>query len=101
MARTRRQRIRHWLKRQGIEAVIPHKDSERARHDKSVRFDRATNRPRAVEEAALATVGWRKEYRRVGTPFEKLAVNFHGMLQLAMIRWRLRLLISDRAECIR
>jgi len=32
-----------------------------------------------------------------GTRFEKLAVNFHGMLQLAMIRRYFRLLFSDSA----
>ena len=37
-------------------------------------------------------VGWLKEFRRIGTRFEKLAVNFHGMLQLAMIRRYLKLL---------
>ncbi|MCH8252944.1 MAG: transposase, partial [Planctomycetes bacterium] len=41
--------------------------------------------------------GWLKESRRIGTRFEKLAVNFHGMLQLAMIRRYLRILFSDRA----
>jgi len=38
-----------------------------------------------------------KECRRIGTRFEKLAVNFHGMLQLAMIHRYLKLLFSDRA----
>jgi len=42
-------------------------------------------------------VGWLKEYRRIGTRFEKLAVHFHGMLELAMIRRYLKLLFSDRA----
>ncbi len=37
-------------------------------------------------------VGWLKEYRRIGTRFEKLAVNFHAMLQLAITRRYLRLL---------
>ena len=36
--------------------------------------------------------GWLKGFRRIGARFEKLAVNFHGMLQLAMIRRYLRLL---------
>lgn len=40
---------------------------------------------------------WLKEYRRIGTRFEKLAVHFHGMLQLAMIKRYLKLLFSDRA----
>ena len=39
----------------------------------------------------------RGEFRRIGTRFEKLAVNFHGMLQLAMIRRCLKMLFSDRA----
>lgn len=37
-----------------------------------------------------------KECRRVGTRFDKLAVNFQGMLQLAIINRFLRLLFSDR-----
>lgn len=87
-------RIRDWLAARGIEAVIPHKDNEAARHDPAVTFDKQTYRQRHVVEQC---VGWLKEYRRIGTRFEKLAVNFHGMLQLAMIRRYLRLLFSDRA----
>lgn len=83
------QRLRDWLSKQRIEPVIPHKDNETARHDPKVRFDREAYRGRAVVEQC---VGWLKEYRRVGTRFEKLAVNYHGMLQLAMIRRYLRLL---------
>jgi len=37
-------------------------------------------------------VGWLQNYRSIGTKFEKLAVNFHGMLQLGMIKRYLRLL---------
>ena len=88
------QRIRDWLKAQGIEPVIPHKDNEHARHDPDVKFDKQTYRQRAVVEQC---VGWLKESRRIGTRFEKLAVNFRGMLQLAMIRRYLKLLFSDRA----
>lgn len=88
------QRIRDWLKQRGIEPVIPHKDNEQARHDPAVSFDKATYRQRHVVEQC---VGWLKEYRRIGTRFEKLAVHFHGMLQLAMIRRYLKLLFSDRA----
>ena len=88
------QRIRDWMKERGIEPVIPHKENELARHDPEVKFDKETYRQRAVVEQC---VGWLKEYRRIGTRFEKLAVNFHGMLQLAMIRRYLKLLFSDRA----
>ncbi len=83
------QRLRDWLKGQKIEPVIPHKDNENARHDPSVRFDRVAYRRRGVIEQC---VGWLKEFRRIGTRYEKLAVNFHGMLQLAMIQRYFRLL---------
>jgi len=87
-------RVRDWLSARGIAPVIPYKDNEKARHDPRVPFDRKAYRGRAVVEQC---VGWLKEYRRIGTRFEKLAVNFHGMLQLAMISRYLRMLFSDRA----
>ena len=87
-------RIREWLSAHKIIPVIPHKENELARHDPAVWFDRVAYRGRCVAEQC---VGWLKEFRRVGTRFEKLAVHFHGMLQLAMIRRYLRLLFSDRA----
>ena len=83
------QRIRDWLQRRRIEPVIPHKDNEKARHDPTVPFDREAYKGRCVAEQC---VGWLKEFRRIGTRFEKLAVNFHGMLQLAMIQRYFRLL---------
>jgi transposase len=86
--------LRDWLKRQRIKPVIPHKANETARRDRRVKFDREAYRGRAVVEQC---VGWLKECRRIGTRFEKLAVNFHGMLQLAMISRYLNLLFSDRA----
>ena len=87
-------RIRDWLSEQNIEPVIPHRDHEAARHDPATWFDKWAYRGRCVAEQC---VGWLKEFRRIGTRFEKLAVNFHGMLQLAMIRRYLRLLFSDSA----
>ncbi len=88
------QRLRDWLSEQKIEPVIPHKDNEKARHDPGVWFDSFAYRDRHVVEQCI---GWLKEFRRIGTRFEKLAVNFHGMLQLAMIRRYFRLLFSDTA----
>jgi transposase len=82
-------RVRDWINGQKIEPVIPHRDDEKARHDPAVKFDRRAYRGRCVVEQC---VGWLKEFRRIGTRFEKLAVNFHGMLQLAMIRRYLRML---------
>jgi transposase len=83
------QRLRDWLAEQDITPVIPHKENEKARHNAATTFDREAYRGRCVAEQC---VGWLKEFRRIGTRFEKLAVNFHGMLQLAMIRRYLRLL---------
>ena len=83
------QRIRDWLRRRLIEPVIPHKDNEKARHDPKVKFDREAYKGRSVAEQC---VGWLKEFRRIGTRFEKLAVHFHGMLQLAMGQRYFRLL---------
>lgn len=88
------QRIRNWLAVNCIQPVIPHKSNEQARHAAAIKFDRKAYRGRSVAEQC---VGWLKEYRRIGTRFEKLAVNFHGMLQLAMICRYLRLLFSDKA----
>ncbi len=88
------QRVRDWLRARGIKTIIPHKSNERACCDGRVKFDRPAYRQRAVVEQC---VGWMKESRRIGTRFEKLAVNFHGMLQLAMIRRYLKILFSDRA----
>ena len=82
-------RVRDWIEAQRIEPVIPHKDNEHARHDPAAWFDRPAYRGRCVVEQC---VGWLKEFRRIGTRYEKLAVDFHGMLQLAMIRRYLRLL---------
>jgi len=87
-------RVRDWLKDRLIKPVIPHKANERAAHDGRVKLDSEAYKGRSVIEQC---VGWLKENRRIGTRFEKLAVNFHGMLQLAMIKRYLRLLFSDRA----
>lgn len=88
------QSLRDWLARQDIEPVIPHKENEKARHDAGKWFDKIAYAGRSVAEQC---VGWLKEFRRIGTRFEKLAIHFHGMLQLAMISRYLRLLFSDRA----
>ena len=87
-------RVRDWIKHCGIEPIIPHKDNEKARWDPKVKFDKKTYRQRCVVEQC---VGWLKENRRICTRFEKLAVHFHGMLQLAIIKRYLRILFSDRA----
>lgn len=87
--------IRQWLSDRGIEAIIPHRDDER-RHlqGQVVAFDKRAYRRRSVIEQCI---GWLKECRRIGTRFEKLAINFVAMLKLAMIDRYLRFSFSDRA----
>lgn len=82
-------RLRDRLSDRRIEPVMPYKASQRERHDPPVWFDRLAYGGRCVAEQC---VGWLKEFRRIGTRFEKLAVNSYGMLQLAMIKRYLKIL---------
>lgn len=70
---------REWLKARRIEDVIPTKSNQKPREN----FDREKYRRRNVVERCI---GWIKEFRRVATRYEKLAVNYLGMLKLAMMR---------------
>ncbi len=77
-------RIRTWLRQHGIEAVIPQRDDQRARHrGRPLKFNKDLYRQRNVVERCI---GWLKEYRRIATRHEKLATNYLGMLKLAMIK---------------
>lgn len=87
-------RIRDWLRDHGIKAVIPHKENEHARTDGRTKFDKESYRRRSIIENVI---GWLKECRRVATRFEKLAINFQAILQLAMIQNCLKIAFSDRA----
>lgn len=78
-------RVRRYLRRRGIKAVIPTRKDQR----RNPRFDKETYRRRNVVERCVA---WLKENRRLATRHEKLAVNFLAMAKLAMIRRCLRLL---------
>jgi len=86
--------VRDWRRAHGIRPVIPHKINERAYHDGRTRFDKEAYKRRAVAEQC---VGWLKECRRIGTRFEKLNINFHAMVNLAIIKRYLKVLFSDRA----
>jgi transposase len=91
-------RIRRWLRRHGIKAVIPRRKDQRP-DDKRVKFDREAYRRRAVVEQC---VGWLKESRALATRYDKLAVSYLATVKLAMIQRYLRLLTrendsSDRA----
>jgi len=71
-------RVRAWLRRRGIEAVIPTRsDQPRERLNR-----RKYRRRNAVERC----IGWLKESRRVATRYEKLAAHYLAMAKLAMIQ---------------
>lgn len=84
-------RIRRWLEARRIEAVIPLRENERAYG--TGRFDRRAYRKRNVIERC---VGWLKHPRRITTRFEKLAMTFLGMLQLAIVSRYLRTAFPNR-----
>jgi len=71
-------RIRQWCKQRHIEAVIP----TRSNQPRQEPFDSETYRQRRVIEQV---VGWYKEYRSLGTRYEKLAVNYVALWLVAII----------------
>lgn len=73
------------LRARRITLVIAHRDNESGRDDET--FDRDSYRGRNVIERCI---GWMKELRRIATRYEKLAVNYLGMLKLGMIRQYLK-----------
>jgi transposase len=82
-------RIRAWLSRRGIEAVIPNRSDQ-----PKVRISKRKYRGRNVVERCI---GWLKWCRRVATRYEKLAESYLAMVKLAMIQRCNRLLEpSDR-----
>jgi transposase len=85
----RGRRVRDCLRVRRIGRVIPSAENERARHDGRVKFDKLAYKRRSIIENC---VGWLKECRRIATRFEKLAVNYLGMLKLAMVERYLRLI---------
>ncbi len=72
-------RIRRYLRRRRIRAVIPTRQDQR----RSPHFDKEAYRRRNVVERCIARL---KENRRLATRHEKLAVNFLAMVKLAVIR---------------
>lgn len=84
--------VRLYLKRRGIQPVIP------TRKDQAplALFDHARYRDRSSIEQC---VGWLKENRRLATRYEKLSKSFLAMTHLAMISRCFRYLEdpSDRA----
>jgi transposase len=72
-------KIRHYLRRRGIGAVIPRQRKESRR---GVRFDRAAYRLRNRIERLINRL---KQNRAIATRYDKLAARYHAMLTLAAI----------------
>jgi transposase len=73
-----------------VEAVIPtRKDQPRDEE-----FDKDAYRRRNIVERVI---GWYKEYRRLGTRYEKLATNYVAMWLVAIVEKALKRLLPDRA----
>ena len=88
-------RIRAWLRQHKIEAVIPQRSDQQEMHrGRPLKFDKEAYRQRSIIERCI---GWLKECRRIGTRFEKLAINFLAMVKLAIIQRYLKIAFSDRA----
>lgn len=82
------ERIRH----AGWKAVIPASSNQTALLERE--FDKEAYRRRNVVERC---VGWLKQCRRICTRYEKLAVSFKAMLQLAFLRLYLQMLAPTGA----
>jgi transposase len=81
-------KIRAWLARRRIVALIPTR-SQRDPWRPWTGFHRRYYRGRNVVERCVARL---KEFRRLATRYEKLALNFAAMVTLAIIRLYLRAL---------
>jgi transposase len=71
--------IRDLLNERDIEPVIPYKSNEKGRRKK---FDRDSYRQRNIVERCVNSLKW---FRRVATRYEKLAIHYVGMVNLAII----------------
>ncbi len=81
-------RVRDYLRRRKIKAVIPTRKDQRPRPG----FDKETYRERNVVERC---VNWLKESRALATRFDKLAVNYLATVKLAILQRYLRKLAPD------
>ena len=90
--------LRRYLSKRGIKAMIPEKKqrkgTQRRKKGPRPRFDKDTYKERASVEQSI---GWLKEYRRIATRYEKLAVNFLAMVKLAFIRRYFKTHLSNTA----
>ena len=87
---------RKYLRDRDIKAVIPIKKSpsntKKTKKGRPLKFDEQTYKERNVIERLINHL---KEFRRFATRFEKLAVNFLALVQLAFTRILLKKHFSD------
>ncbi|MFM7201536.1 MAG: transposase [Myxococcota bacterium] len=87
------QRIRGWMRKKGLKAVIPERKRKAGARQRRVgrpyKLDRELYRRRNVVERS---VGWLKENRRLATRYEKYAVQYLAMVHLAFIKRYLKVL---------
>ena len=83
--------IRDWLRRRGIEPVIPRRTAHPPPDEP---FDASAYRRRNVVERCI---GWLKESRRVFSRYDKLAVSYAAFINLAILRRLLKFDFSDSA----
>ena len=90
--------LRQALRDRGVRAVIPERrlpeGQRRRRRGRPSVVTKEVYRRRAIVEQVI---GWLKGCRRVATRYEKLAVNYLGMLQAAVLRRLLKSWLSDTA----
>lgn len=83
-------RIRRWCRRRQVEAIIPTRQNQ----PRQETFDKVAYKRRNIVERV---VGWYKEYRRLGTRYEKLAINYVALWLVAIIEKTLIRLFPNRA----
>ncbi len=83
-------RIRHWLRKRGIQAVMPsRRRTRKPNRGRPCRYNKTFYRRRSTIEQC---VGWLKEGRAVAPRYETLARTCVGLVKLAFIERDLRLL---------
>lgn len=86
---------RQTIRRHGARPVIAHKKRKDGTYPAAARhFDKGLYRRRNIVERRN---GHLKEHRRIATRFEKLAVNFVAMIQLAFVLTFVKTLLSNTA----
>lgn len=88
--------IRTWMRCHGIGDVIPFRKDEIDRWPRGFRMRRFDRQAYRRRNAIERTIGLLKERRRLATRFEKLAVSFMAMVELAFAEIYLQTIFSER-----